>query len=1004
MGDINDLKYGHFGPPTYSIDDGAWLFGRSPGHGRQLRQLGSWKTAVVSPVQQVDTPDFQPAATTTTEAAKAAKAIIRNHPDLIPSVELLPGEALASAAVTSTVQTYDPAMGALLSFGSISFKGTYRNTQRVAAVAAGENGSLLRLIVLSKIRSGWSQDGSVSVEGLSFVNTTSGYWNQDATPLQQVCFAQGDARSSFLAVRTPTRTNIFRPVLHRRDQPAQQSSFYDLPPSLLDPNLVLSILNEQTGGEPHADVTFNPDYQRQFGLIDHKGNWSLWEFERRPNISPGYERFASCTVVGQIRAEAETMRAQRRDDGWARITWIGDVNTILVCSRKTAEVFNVRGGQSTPLNCPSLLPERSPSWILDVKVVPMNKHRFCVLTSTRLFLLAVTCQDDLVPTIDSERGVRVLLSWTHFRGADDISLQLSVLSATEHGIIVSLFSRLNRLITIFRFDSHESSPNDLYSSSDPLPINLDDEAFGMTGRSTQINSIYMERLEYRQRQKANDSPGLTSMTENVQFYRVSILLSDLSVQQAVFYSFETDEQDISKRQSMVEPLTWDRILRMRGIGVKSSVVVQEDEDFIVPDGADGVSLSGTSATSSRLPGSLSDQLLDHSQWDDRFISNMKDLYDALTARVDLADNAEESLCKAVDIAHVMDQIGSLLNSNPPPEEDFPGTMFELVKGAMGIPDIDDASHRFQALLSPKEQTQPLGLQCIASSRVLRLEHNNVGPLDMASVYDNILENWIAPLPPNFPHRLRQVKEHLARRIAAEVMLSAARVHRSGDVDTTSVVEAEPARESQDSAVAFPILPSRATHRQAELRPFTSSQLEPLSVQTGAPETAAGVSSNPIARLSRHVQITKPPPIVPPNIGNVLTHWTLGADPHTYDWVATERIMDEEATSDDEAGQKDKERLKRKAERLLKRQRRELEREKKQSESQPLFGREVGGLRSSPAPAPALGFDSSSQAQSQTQTQSQGFEIPGFVQSQVEPGKHGGRPVKKKKGKGRISGF
>jgi RNA polymerase I-specific transcription initiation factor RRN6 len=146
--------------------------------------------------------------------------------------------------------------------------------------------------------------------------------------------------------------------------------------------------------------------------------------------------------------------------------------------------------------------------------------------------------------------------------------------------------------------------------------------------------------------------------------------------------------------------------------------------------------------------------------------------------------------------------------------------------------------------------------------------------------------------------------------------------------------------------------------------------------------------------------------VPPNISNILTHWKLGADPHEYDWAATERILNEEVTSDDEAGQKDKERLKRKAERLLKRQKRELERERKQAESQPLFGRDIGGMRSSPGPALATGIGLSSQTQSQSQSQSQGFGTFDAVQSQLEPGRHGGRPVKKKKvrGKGRISGF
>ena len=331
---------------------------------------------------------------------------------------------------------------------------------------------------------------------------------------------------------------------------------------------------------------------------------------------------------------------------------------------------------------------------------------------------------------------------------------------------------------------------------------------------------------------------------------------------------------------------------------------------------------------------------------------------------------------------------------------------ELVKDGFRVPDIDDASHRLQGLLSPGDQTRLLELQFIASPTALGLEHNDNRALDMASVYDAVLENWIAPLPAHLPNRLRQQKERLARRIAAEVMLSSSRLRRSVNVNATSAPDAGKPGLSQDSAVALPILPLLSSQSQAENSLLLSSQLDPSSVQRGPSDVPIGVHPNPLARLSQHLQITKPPPVVPPNISNILTHWKLGAAPHTYDWAATDRILNEEVTSDDEASQKDKDRLKRKAERLLKRQRRELERERKQAESQPLFGREVGGLRSSPAPAPAMGFGMSSQTQSQSQSQSQGFGVFGAVHSQVEPGRHGGRPVKKKKvkGKGRISGF
>jgi RNA polymerase I-specific transcription initiation factor RRN6 len=136
------------------------------------------------------------------------------------------------------------------------------------------------------------------------------------------------------------------------------------------------------------------------------------------------------------------------------------------------------------------------------------------------------------------------------------------------------------------------------------------------------------------------------------------------------------------------------------------------------------------------------------------------------------------------------------------------------------------------------------------------------------------------------------------------------------------------------------------------------------------------------------------------------HWVPAADPTTYDWAATTRAVDEEfgiTQESEDLSQKEREKLKRKAERLLKRQKRELNLERRNAESQPVLA-----LRSSPPPIVGLGMSSQTQPARQSQADSQGFPPFGFgvVQSQVELGRHGGRPAikKKKKAKGRISGF
>lgn len=284
-----------------------------------------------------------------------------------------------------------------------------------------------------------------------------------------------------------------------------------------------------------------------------------------------------------------------------------------------------------------------------------------------------------------------------------------------------------------------------------------------------------------------------------------------------------------------------------------------------------------------------------------------------------------------------------------------------------------------------------------------------GDVSISSLYDSILQNWIAPLPANAPSRVRKKKERLARRIAAEVMLARSRIHSSSSFEP---IRGQPQPElqkgpSQDSGIALPPSSSRPGSSQSDGLAFQSSP--PLSSPADPLTRSYVTHPNPVLRLTRHIQIEKPPLVVPRNVDQVLMHWAPGIDPSTYDWEVTERSIHRDLHANEAPSRKEAEKSKRRAERLMKRQRRE-DVERSKAESQPLYGREEGGLRSSPIPVvPGLGLSSQVAIQAQGQSQSQSQEFGGYggmVQSQVESGRHGGRPVikKKKKGKGRVSGF
>jgi RNA polymerase I-specific transcription initiation factor RRN6 len=309
---------------------------------------------------------------------------------------------------------------------------------------------------------------------------------------------------------------------------------------------------------------------------------------------------------------------------------------------------------------------------------------------------------------------------------------------------------------------------------------------------------------------------------------------------------------------------------------------------------------------------------------------------------------------------------------------------------------------------------------------------------MSGLYDSILETWIAPLPAQVPLRVRKHKERLARRIAAEVMLASTRVlHHELQI---TVVESH-LQPSQNSGISVPILSSQplqsSPSKWISSQPLPSPPLSltqpqpslppismPFSTQTQTSnqplQSPSATVADPLTRLSKHLKFkgearsTLP---IPENVNRLLAHWQSGADPRLYDWSATERAGRVEEI--DETSQKELEKARKKKARREKKQKRENELMQAQPSSQPFTDVKPPTYPRS-SPGPLLGpMGSSSQAPGpsqpfayvplpgtgfQSQSQSQGGFGPFVAQSQVEPGKFGGRPDKKKKKKGRVSGF
>lgn len=331
-----------------------------------------------------------------------------------------------------------------------------------------------------------------------------------------------------------------------------------------------------------------------------------------------------------------------------------------------------------------------------------------------------------------------------------------------------------------------------------------------------------------------------------------------------------------------------------------------------------------------------------------------------------------------------------------------------------LSDVDEASTKVGQLFEDSNSQNAYLLESIAPLSVLRLPE--IEQPSIANLYDTILQEWIAPLPAEVSIAVRQVKERLSRRVAAEVILSSARLRAKNEESTSGF---------SGDAVSLPILPSKP----AEVLPSTLPTPPQSSVPPSSPlfpATGTLPAADPLSRLRRYLSINNDTPTtpktLPPSVSELLSHWHPGSDPGKYDWEATERALRPETL--DAEDQETRERARKRREKREKRQKREDEliRAKSQTSSQAMFTQPMVP-RSSPGPSFG-GMAASSQAPFPTSSQGPSHVYSqrvnsgafggfgGFAgansmlpQSQVEPGRFGGRPdKKKKKGKNRVSGF
>ncbi|BDD55021.1 hypothetical protein MAP00_000578 [Monascus purpureus] len=889
------LEYGHLGHATYYPELRSWTFPRTLAKSPLVSYSGITKTTVPSPIS---------APRTSLQGNNGTLA--RIYPQIAPSWPCIRDERL-SRVISATTNVCEPRVASLFDLGNAADvdNDVSGRVFPIAVFATGECGDTIcfRKIeddaVELRQESVWMRVPSVGGE-----ETTE--WSGCGAPVRQIRFARTvDAKSTWMAARFPLFTAIFRPLYHRNpvamhfDHDGFYGSSFKLHNSRLDANALIEISASQTGGFVHADVTFNPWYQKQVAIVDETGNWSIWEISSRQKQNKSSWN-ADCVRSGSLPrvdpSDNADLHNQARHDGWAAIEWVADFNSFIVSDRRCVSIYRMDGDQTIcyPIE---LGFERKSEWVLDVKRSSYDMSHVFILTTSRIFWFDITTSTILASTEEGRLSPKPRLSWRHFRDFEDTTLRLSFLLVGENLYLI-LYSRLNRLVQVFQYPTSQTEP---LSIPDPFLLNIPSRSENLAdshtpGYDVQFTTLVFKEVAYSLSSKKGHGPTIRPI-------KLFALDSQLALHESIYFGPGDDYHG-------EENLPGGEILRARkrfpgGHGNKRWY-----SDFVVDDWDESISIADL--LTRRNTWAFTPTPPTGSSWTFDFTQIYQVTMGELTVTSKQANQKQQpEKCFRELLRELENRISkralSTLSTNQ--------TILEILSGSPSLDDIDQNARDLNLLVSvnmrKNTDSQNPPLFVILKSSVpstmsvelgsrLQLSSN----LDLVAMYDRLANDWLSNLSHDIPGRTRLLKERIIRGIAAEIVLSRVKIiptvarvpDRAGAEDLRNDREitamTSPPRSVHVTELELPLTPS------VDVRPASLSIERELGVAAGKEEIPGrrarqGDQVNPdFATLSTLTTVNGRRPLS--RIAtSILSHWHVGMDPCNYDWHKSSQAQDNE---------------------------------------------------------------------------------------------------------------
>ncbi|KAL7270512.1 hypothetical protein RUND412_006778 [Rhizina undulata] len=795
----------------YSSVSRKWLHSRVPSEASKLYPVDADIPPVLPPSRLTHEVNF----TIHDRPQKLwARHVTQDAPEAAPALEFLGPYLEESHVIATHTENTDPVIRNLLSFGKAAShdpEGRESRNVNVAAWAMGPVGSELGLGLLGerRMREEGVENGREVVMPRIFTDEERVAWYFGA-PIRQVRFAGGVGETGRpqLAVRTSASTTLFRPS---RDHAVRA-----LPTSCS----VKELLSISADDVPHADVDFNPLYGRQLAIVDETGAWKVYELEGK-SVNSRFSTVVKEYTSGSLHQSGEELLGGT--DGWGRVTWGADVNSLVVAGRKKLALFDIREkGKGSVVNVVDI--GDRDSWLLDISRGPEEQ-------SKSLWMLT----DKSVEWVDLRMG-KPVRSVNHWRHGEDRTLALEVFKGAEDITNVLIYSRRNFLITSYRFSDTiqgETFPTvvgDPYIFANPSPTGT------APTENTPLNLCVLPCKTKDFMATANIPANTSTPKSDDNLYFTAFNVNNqLGVSQHLYCSDKRSEKFVpvlSYRESRE-----DMVIRRDRVRFKSPKFVEDsDSDSTVTPGEE----SDTNVPGSKNPASKA-LPTSHRRTD------LSSLYNHVYI------DAEESLRPPLtDGEHSVD---GFIHA-------FEGILRKRMdRGDLGISallEVSSPKHLFDNLPLFSSQLRTLlehpDIADAFESKSLVPENPSI--VELEELYNSLLQIYIHPLPSNVPGKIRLRRERICRIMATEIYLASQGLSlKPHPSQIESLIPLTPPRPS-----LFP-------------KPLTDSQGQ---------EQISRKESIVKLRTYAHVQnrIT-----LPERFQSVLDTWDVGADPAEYEYVS-----------------------------------------------------------------------------------------------------------------------